>query len=1092
MNLLPLDHGVRLFLDGLSDAAALFAASEGAANSLIWSNNSFSELGLFPDNQDVVDFATLFPGSHARVAWDQCLDTGQHQNFADTVATPVNRAFRVHLSRLSISDACAVLVTVQVQTSSIGDAWDEQQVISMLQTVQDASPVSMNAVNLDFRYIAANHEFKRRFNLPPEEDVRGRTVSDVVGEPRFRVIKPYIDAAFAGETVEYEAQFTVGDQVSTLAVTASPFRQENGTVIGAILLGQDVSDKRAVSEALTGTEELLRLVNDSSPALIAYVNVKHEFEFCNRAYEEFFNTDRAVIRGRHMLDIIPKERYSAIQDALDTVFSGKPVSGIGEYRVSSGQMEYVEWTYTPHRNRFGEVVGFISSGHVITDRLQVEEKLRKSEELLHLVLVTAPILIAAVDREERYQFVNPSYADFYRTDLKEISGKKIGEVLPPDRYQIVKPIAEAALAGEKKTYVAEFDSADEDTRYVDWTYVPQVGNDGSVIGYVASGVDITDRVRTENVLRENEERFELATRGSAAGLWIWSLEEQTVFISPRFREILGIETDEDIVHTDQTIVNLLPEHKAALNKAVRNHILHRDPLDLEVQAKSDGDRERWVHIRGEAERDQNGRALSLAGSAHDISDRKNAEKILEQAVNDLALANAELELQAVRMEKLADDYGAERDRAEAANIAKSEFLANMSHEIRTPMNGVIGGSQLLATTDLSQEQIGFLEAITTSSESLLSLIDDLLDLSKIEAGQLELEDVEFDVLDIVDGMRKIFSPRAQAKGIKFILHAVEIGTSQVRGDPTRLRQIMMNLIGNAIKFTRSGEVSLRVQDEVGPRDGRRLRVIVTDTGIGIPATHTDRLFEKFSQADASTTRRFGGSGLGLAISKQLAELLGGEIGFNSEEGVGSTFWFAVPLKEVESVKPGAERSERQRAYTRLPPKSLSILVAEDREINQQLMKAFLERAGHRVTLVENGRTAVKEARARGYDVVLMDVQMPEIDGATATKLIREGEWDTDQHVPIIGVTANAMRGDRERYLSAGMDEFVAKPVLPEVLFDAIGKCCGVKGPNQHPDDGPAPTTLRKADASPNAGRDLENLRTNALASIRQARSNIAV
>ncbi len=728
------------------------------------------------------------------------------------------------------------------------------------------------------------------------------------------------------------------------AAVAEPIQAEGGSLPH---LRQQIRDAYPAPHALLGTEELLRLVNDSSPVLIAYVNREHRYEFCNRAYEIFFDIRRDSIRGKHLVEVVFEERYAYLTKDLEGVFSGEQVQTVAEYGFRESGVDYVDWTFTPHLDRAGAVVGFVASGIVITDRLKAESE-----------------------------------------------------------------------------------------------------------------------------LRANQERFELAIRGSAAGLWIWSIDDDALFMSPRFKEIVGLDQDLEVETGDVALARLLPEYRPAFDKAMRNHIMHRDPLDLEVQVQASGERERWVHFRGEAERDGSGRALRLAGSAHDISDRKHAEKILERAVNDLALANAELELQAVRMEKMAEDYGAERDRAEAANLAKSEFLANMSHEIRTPMNGVIGGAQLLATTGLTADQEGYLEAITTSAESLLSLIDDLLDLSKIEAGQLELEQVDYDVLDILDGMRTMFAPRARAKGIDFIVHPAELSASKVRGDPTRLRQIMINLIGNAVKFTNSGVVTLAVREEDDPRQGRRFRVTVSDTGIGIPAGHQHRLFEKFSQADASTTRRFGGTGLGLAISKQLVELLQGEIGFESEEELGSTFWFTVPVVLAASGDAEFVQADGASSYLALPAKRLSILVAEDREINQQLMKAFLERAGHDVTVVENGRIAVQAARAGQYDAVLMDVQMPEIDGATATKLIREGEWDTDSHLPIIGVTANAMRGDRERYLSAGMDEFVAKPILPEQLFEALGKCCGVRGPKQGAGRGRTEAGKDESDAT----RPLERMR----------------
>ena len=715
----------------------------------------------------------------------------------------------------------------------------------------------------------------------------------------------------------------------------------------------------------------------------------------------------------------------------------------------------------------------------------IPAELEKTIAALRLTLSTIPMMVAVVDRDEVYRYANHAYADCFAMPTRDAGCLRISDVISPDRYKRIKPAMDAALSGEPVCYVADIEVGDEGERCIDWTYTPLAGRDGVVIGFVATGTDISDRLRTERELRENEERFELAVRGSATGLWIWSVTDDSVFLSPRFKELIGLDPNAEVTNTEQALERMVPEHRIEFDKVMRNHILHREPLDLEVQIKSRDEPERWLHFRGEAERDENGRALRLAGSAYDISDRKHAEKILERAVNDLALANAELELQAVRTEKLADDYAAERDRAEAANMAKSEFLANMSHEIRTPMNGVIGGAQLLATTGLTDEQFSYLDAITTSSEALLTLIDDLLDISKIEAGQLELEEVEFDFREILDGIRTMFAPRAQEKGIIFTVDETDLSGTRFRGDPTRMRQILLNLVGNAVKFTNRGRVTLVVEEIKEAGAARQLRIAVEDTGIGISTVHRDRLFEKFSQADASTTRRFGGTGLGLAISKQLVELLGGEIGYDSTEGLGSTFWFKIPTTAVEDRAVAVAEPDGKRGYLSLPAERLSVLVAEDREVNQHLIRAFLERAGHHVHIVENGRVAVKAARTGGFDVVLMDVQMPEIDGATATKLIREGEWDTNGHLPIIGVSANAMRGDRERYLSAGMDEFVAKPVLPETLFDAIGRCCGVRGPLQRA----VPETV--VDTGADEPDRLSQLRQKALDSLRAARKSIS-
>ena len=542
------------------------------------------------------------------------------------------------------------------------------------------------------------------------------------------------------------------------------------------------------------------------------------------------------------------------------------------------------------------------------------------------------------------------------------------------------------------------------------------------------------------LVRRDPAIFEFLQAGSLDGIWYWDVERQDQeWMSPRFKELFGYRDDEIPNTSEWWMANIFPEDRdVALDNFARHLADANHPYDQIVRYRHRDGGTVWVRCRGLAVRNERGEPVRLLGCHTDVTALKRAEEDLRRQAAELRDA---------------------KDAAERANRAKSIFLANVSHEIRTPLNGVIGMTELLGETDLDPGQREHLDAARESAEALLDIINDILDFSKIEAGKLVPEPQPFRLRERLEALVKSFAPRLHGRDVRLSCEIDGDVPDALVGDVRLLRQVLSNLLSNAVKFTRQGAIVLHVRRD-GPADaGVRLRFDVSDTGIGIPPDKQQVIFEEFVQADASTTRRYGGTGLGLAIASRLVQVLGGAIGLRSEPGAGSTFHCTACFEPVAAGAAEAPPTPREVAAIR----PLRVLLVEDSAANQRVAVGFLEREGHTVRVEADGAAAVAACAAERFDVVLMDLQMPEMDGYAAMTAVRrrEKEGGSGAAVPIVALTARASRSNEAACLAAGFDGYLLKPYRRSELFAAIA---AVVEPGTAP-----PVVEPEASAAPSAG-----------------------
>jgi len=699
--------------------------------------------------------------------------------------------------------------------------------------------------------------------------------------------------------------------------------------------------------------------------------------------------------------IHPDDRQRVAEVSATLLAAGKPYKI--DYRIiqPGGAVRWLSADGLPIKSADGRVSKLYGTLVDVTTLKKLEYQLRARDDRFRDASIAAGLHAWEMDLEKATVTVDLPRKQTYETYTLTFEEMYAG--MHPDDVPIRRAMIER-IRREDIPYISEIRVRSAQTAEYRWylshgTVVKDANGNRTqrVRGIIQ---DIHDRKMAELKLRETEARLDRSTRGTNDGFWEMDAVTKRVWYSPRFATMMGYSQREFLDNQQFVFETTHPDDLPTVLAAVETHMSgNGPPVDVEVRKHHKNGEWRWVRLRGTAERDASGKAVWLSGSQQDITELKQYQQALIEATHSAA----------------------------AANKAKSEFLANMSHEIRTPMNGVIGMTGLLLETQLDSTQRDYAETVRDSAAALLTVINDILDFSKIEAGKLELEYLDMDVRDTIEDAARLLSMPAKAKDLRIVTRIDRQVPAAVCGDAGRVRQILLNLGSNAIKFTQHGEVTIDCRFVERTADGSLIRIEVRDTGIGIPQDRIGALFQAFSQVDASTTRKFGGTGLGLSIVKRLSELMGGETGVHSEEGVGSVFWFTVRFRSAQARN--QLHSAHPEPAAQFMQDGCRILLAEDNAVNQKVACRTLEKLGYQVDVVEDGKAAVAAWKTGRFDLILMDCQMPIMDGYEATRVIRAREQETQRkRTPIVALTAHAMQGADEQCKAVGMDDYLSKPL----------------------------------------------------------------
>lgn len=950
---------------------------------------------------------------------------------------------------------------------------------SLLQTIHDVSLDGILVVNDENIVVSHNKRFLDVWNIPATQVPHSSSNSDIeTAIPDQLLLSAVMERikdpeAFVKRVQELYADHDADDQSEielkdgrVLERYSTSLRNEEGQYLARAWFFRDTTDRRRAEQALRESEARLGEIFEHAPVGMYVADPNGRFIKVNAAFCRMLGYSEADLLTRNWQDLHSAEELAAALQTREQVWSGQtPIADVERnFRHRDGRSICCRVRISLLRDDNGSPLFCLVHVANITEQKRAATALIESEERFRTMADGCPSMLWVADAEGTIQFLNRACRAFRGTSrdtMDKITWQS--RIHPDDLPSYIESVNRAMRdhAPFREEYLLL--RADGEWRLVGSSADPRLSPDGEYMGHIGLSADITERKQAEIDLIHAREAAEAANLQITAQhavldrerkilrsfidnvpdlMYVKDTKSRFIIGNSELARWVGLDKPEDLV--GKTDFDLFPAEIAKVFFDNEQRLIQSSqPMhDLEEVVINCVTKELHHLLTTKVPLfDSNGMVVGIAGIGRDITQRKKDEDALRDTNNQLQIAT-------VRANNLVIA-------ADAANHAKSRFLANMSHEIRTPMNGVIGMAQLLLQTNLTDEQRRYAEVAQSSGHTLLTLIDSILDLSKIEAGKVILEARPFNLGQTVDDVIQLLRYQASAKGLDIVPYVSPHIPQQLCGDGHRLRQVLTNLISNAIKFTSEGNVTIHT--EIFKQNDRvaTVRFTITDTGIGIRPEQAATLFSPFTQADASTTRKYGGTGLGLTICRQLVEMMGGHIGVDSRVGLGSTFWFtAVFQKIVEEALPTLPKPSsavatpsavEDKTVVISPvemPASLPlghgqrILVAEDNPTNREVVLAQLKKLGYSAEAFPDGAQAVEAVLRGGFDLVLMDCAMPVMDGYEATRQIRRSNYSD---IPIVALTASAMASDRQLCLRAGMNDYLAKPAELTQLADVLAK-----------------------------------------------------